>query len=245
MPAVALFVTCLVDTVCPDSGVAAVRLLEAAGCDVAFPEAQTCCGQPAVNTGEPEAAEALARHFVEVFEGYGAVVSPSGSCAAMVHHWYPQLLQGRWAERAAAVAERTFELGAFLVGELDRVDLGARVDATVSLHDACHGMRLLGLGTAPRRLLEAAGARVVEMEDPDLCCGFGGTFAAKHPEISGPMGDEKLRRAAATEADLLVSGDAGCILHLEGRRRRTRDGPPVVHYAELLAAGLPGGGLPA
>src|SRR5437016_9090449 len=136
---VALFVNCLVDQLAPEAGVAAVRLLEAAGCKVAFPEAQSCCGQPALNTGEPEAAAVLARHLVEVFEPYDTVVSPSGSCAATIRHWYPQLLEGPWRARAEAVAARTHELSAYLVEVLGRTDLGARVDGSVTVHDACHG----------------------------------------------------------------------------------------------------------
>lgn len=241
MPRVALFVTCLVDNLAPDTGVATVELLEAAGCEVDVPAAQSCCGQPAVNTGEPEAAETLARRFVETFEAHDAVVSPSGSCVAMVHHWYPELLGGRWHERALALRERTHELSAYLVDVLGRAELGARVHSSVTLHDACHGLRVLGLRDAGRTLLEHAGARIVEMRDAEVCCGFGGTFAERHAEISAPMADEKLERAAATGADYVVTGDPGCILHLEGRRRRTATGPPVVHLAELLATGLGAG----
>jgi L-lactate dehydrogenase complex protein LldE len=236
---VALFVTCVVDNVFPQTGVAAVQLLEAAGCEVVFPEAQSCCGQPAANSGEPEAAAVLARHFVEVFEPFDAVVSPSGSCAAMVHHWYPRLLTSDWRARAVALAARTFELSQYLADELGRVELGARVDGRVTLHDACHMLRNLGVKTAPRRLLEAAHATLVEMEEPETCCGFGGTFAAKHGEISGPLADDKLRHAVATGADYLVSCDQACLMHLEGRRRRTGVGPRPVHLADLLAAGLP------
>lgn len=239
MPRVALFATCVVDNVSPGIGVAAVKLLEAAGCTVSFPEAQSCCGQPAINTGEPEAAARLARHFVETFEPYDAVVSPSGSCAAMVHHWHPRLLDGEWSRRAEVVVGRVHELGDYLTRTLETDDLGARLDATVTVHDACHGLRILGLKTAPRRLLEAAGCRIEEMREPEICCGFGGTFAEKHAEISGPMADTKLSQAGGTDADFLVSGDAGCLMHLEGRRRRTGVGPPAVHYAELLARGLP------
>lgn len=235
---VAVFATCLVDNLCPGVAVAAVRLLEAAGCTVVFPEAQSCCGQPAMNTGEPEAAATLARHFVETFEPYDAIVSPSGSCTAMVHHWYPQLLDGSWRSRAEAVATRTHELATYLVDVLGRDDLGARVGASVTVHDACHGLRVLGLKAAPRRLLEAAGAEVVEMAEPEICCGFGGTFAEKHPEMSAPMADDKLSQAAATGADYLVAGDAGCVLHLAGRRRRSEVGPEPIHYAEVLARGL-------
>jgi L-lactate dehydrogenase complex protein LldE len=242
-PEVAFFVTCLVDQLAPDAGVAGVRLLEAAGCRVAFPEAQSCCGQPALNTGEPEAAAILARHFVEVFEPYDVVVTPSGSCAAMVHHWYSRILDRGWAERAEAVARRTFELTSYLVDHLDaagRLAEAAPLDpsTTVTVHDACHGLRVLGLKTSGRRLLEAAGATVVEMAEPEQCCGFGGTFAAKHGEISAPMADDKLAQAAATGADFLAACDSGCLLHLAGRRRRTGQGPEPVHVAELLGRAL-------
>jgi L-lactate dehydrogenase complex protein LldE len=240
---VALFVTCLVDQLAPEAGVAAVRLLEAAGCRVVFPPAQSCCGQPALNTGEPEAAAVLARHFVEVFEPYESVVTPSGSCAAMVHHWYPRMLDGEWAERAEAVAGRTYELTSFLVDRLGATEEVARAapldpSVTVTVHDACHGLRVLGLKTSGRELLEAAGATVVEMAEPEQCCGFGGTFAAKHGEISAPMADDKLAQAAATGADYLAACDSGCLLHLAGRRRRTGQGPEPVHVAELLARAL-------
>lgn len=240
-PTVALFATCLVDNLAPNAGVATVRLLEAAGCRVEFPESQTCCGQPAMNTGEPEAAATLARHLVDVFAPYDAVVSPSGSCVAMVHHWYPRLLADEassLANRAAEVVARTHEISSYLVDVLGQVDLGARIDARVTVHDACHGLRVLGLKSAPRRLLEAAGAEVVEMGEPEVCCGFGGTFAEKHAEMSAPMADDKLAQAASTGADWLVAGDSGCLLHLEGRRRRTGSGPPAIHFAELLARGL-------
>lgn len=239
MPRVALFVTCVVDQLAPETGVAAVRLLEAAGCTVAFPDAQTCCGQPAVTAGEPEAAARLACHFLDVFELFDAVVTPSGSCAAMVHHWYERLVEARDRERARALAGRTHELAQYLVVVLGRPDLGARVDARVTVHDACHGLRNLGVRDAPRRLLDAAGATVVEMVEPETCCGFGGTFAVEHGEIAAPLADDKLGHAAATGVDYLVSGDAACLLHLEARRRRTGVGPQPIHLASLLASGLP------
>ena len=240
MPTVALFVTCVVDVITPDVGIGAVRLLEAAGDTVEFPRAQTCCGQPACNAGEPEAATRLARHFLDVFEPYEVVVAPSGSCVAMVHHWYERLLTGRDAERARALAAKTYELTSYLADERGMVDLGARVDARVTVHDACHGLRNLGVRDAPRRLLEAAGATIVELEEPETCCGFGGTFSVKHGEIAAPLADDKLAHAAATGARWLVSGDAACVLHLEGRRRRTGVGPEPVHVARLLADGLQG-----
>jgi L-lactate dehydrogenase complex protein LldE len=237
-PTVALFVTCVVDQVTPDVGVAAVRLLEAAGVRVEFPEAQTCCGQPAVGAGEPEAAARVARHFLDVFAGYDAVVAPSGSCAAMVHHWYARLLPED--RRVGGLADRTFELTSYLVDELGVTDVGARLDTSVTVHDACHGLRHLGVRDAPRTLLTTAGARVVEMDEPDTCCGFGGSFSLSHPEIATPLADDKLRRASGTEARWLASGDTACLLHLDGRRRRVGGrGPEPVHVASLLASGLP------
>lgn len=238
-PVVSLFVTCVVDQVMPETGVAAVRLLEAAGCTVEFPAAQSCCGQPALSAGEPQAAAVLARHLLETFEHADAIVVPSGSCAAMVHHWYDRLVAPEDRGRAAAIARKTYELGQYLVDVLGRVDLGSRVDASVTVHDACHGLRNLGVKDAPRRLLEAAGATVVEMVEPETCCGFGGTFAVKHGAVSTPLADDKLAHAAGTGVDYLVSGDGACLSHLEGRRRRTGVGPEPVHYAVLLASGLP------
>jgi L-lactate dehydrogenase complex protein LldE len=237
MPRVALFVTCVADQLFPDTGVAAVRLLEAAGVTVEFPEAQTCCGQPALAAGEPEAAAALARHWLDVFGGYDAVVAPSGSCAAMVHHWYSRLVPDRHGD-AELLADRTYELTQYLVDVLGTTDVGARLDATVTVHDACHGLRNLGVADAPRALLRGAGATIVEMPEAQTCCGFGGVFAAEHGEIAAPLADDKLAHAATTGAQWLVSGDAACLMHLEGRRRRTHTGPRPVHVAELLASGL-------
>ena len=238
MPRVALFVTCLVDQVFPEVGRAAVALLEAAGAAVEFPAAQTCCGQPALSAGEPAAAARLAAHFLDTFEPYDAVVAPSGSCAGMVRHWYSRL-PGIDPVRAEAVAARTFELSEYLVDRLGRTDLGARVDATVTVHDACHGLRSLGLRGQVRTLLTAAGARIEEMREPETCCGFGGVFAATHGEISTPLADRKLLDASGTGATRVVAGDIACLMHLDGRRRRTHVGPEPAHYAVVLAEGLP------
>ncbi len=238
MPPVALFVTCVIDLVTPDTGFAAARVLEAAGCEVEFPAAQTCCGQPAVSAGEPEAAARLARHFVTVFEPFEAVVAPSGSCAAMVRHWYPELLDGAWRDRAEAVAGRTYELSQYLVDVLGRTDLGVHLDQTVTVHDACHMLRTLGVRAAPRTLLAAAGAAVVEMVEAETCCGFGGTFGVEHGVLSGALADDKLGHAAGTGAACLVACDQACLLHLEGRRRRSTAGPAPTHLADLLAGGL-------
>src|SRR4051794_16724493 len=238
MPTVALFVTCVVDQLAPDVGVSTVKLLEAAGCDVEFPEGQTCCGQPACNAGEPEAAARLAKHFLDVFEPFDAVVAPSGSCVAMVRHWYPRLVEPSDVARAEAVAARTYDLPTFLVDHCAGPDIGARVDAAVTVHDACHGLRTLGVKDAPRALLAAAGAEILEMVEPETCCGFGGTFSIDHREIAAPLADDKLAHADATSARWLVSGDSACLLHLDGRRQRTGVGPEPVHLATLLASGL-------
>lgn len=238
MPKVALFVTCVVDLVTPDTGLAAVRVLEAAGVEVVFPPAQTCCGQPAVTAGEPEAAARLARHFVKVFEPFDAVVAPSGSCVAMVHHWYPQLLEGSWRRRAEQVAARTYELSQYVVEVLGRTDLGVNLDVTVTVHDACHGLRHLGVRDAPRALLEAGGVTVLEMDESETCCGFGGSFGVGHGVLAGALADDKLGHADATGASCVVACDQACLLHLEGRRRRTGAGPVPTHLADLLAGGL-------
>jgi len=192
-----------------------------------------------VTAGEPEAARRLARHFVNVFEPFDAVVSPSGSCAAMIRHWYPQLLDGTWRRRAEAVADRTYELSQYLVDVLGRTDLGAHLDVTVTVHDACHMLRHLGVRDAPRALLDAAGATVVEMNESETCCGFGGSFGVGHGVLAGALADDKLGHAAATGASCVVACDQACLLHLEGRRRRGTAGPAPTHLADLLAAGLP------
>jgi L-lactate dehydrogenase complex protein LldE len=243
MPKVALFVTCVADQVFPEAAAATVRVLEAAGVDVVFPEEQTCCGQPALTAGEPAAAARLARHHLDVFDSadFDAIVAPSGSCTAMVCHDYPELLAGGGGARARAVAARTYELTQYLVDVLGVVDIGARLDASVTVHDACHGLRKLRLGSQMRRLLEAAGATVVEMSEAETCCGFGGVFSFGFPEVSTRLADAKLGHAASTRARYLVSGDLACLMHLAGRQ--TLVGPPTspqpIHVAELLASGLP------
>src|SRR4051812_38004916 len=245
VPKVALFVTCVADQVFPDTAAATVRVLEAAGVEVMFPTAQTCCGQPAITAGEPAAAARLAQHHLDVFGALDdgdidAIVAPSGSCTAMVCHHYPALLTERRPE-AEALAARTFELTQYLVDVLGVVDIGARLDTTVTVHDACHGLRNLKLGNETRLLLEAAGATLVEMTEPDTCCGFGGVFSFGFPEVSTRLADSKLGHAATTSAEYLVSGDLACLMHIDGRRRKVGlpTGPRPVHIADLLASGLP------
>jgi len=239
VPTVALFVTCVADQCFPDTAMATVRVLEAAGAHVVFPSQQTCCGQPAITAGEPEAATRLARHHLDVFAGYDAIVAPSGSCAAMVRHHYGKLLPDRRAE-VDALAARTFELTQYLGDVLGVDDIGARLDGkTVTVHDACHGLRNLGLGSSLRALLTAAGASIVEMTEPDTCCGFGGVFALTYPEVSTQLADAKLAHGTETGADYLVSTDLACLMHLDGRRERaSAGGPTPVHVADLLASGL-------
>ena len=236
---VALFVTCLVDLMRPRIGFAALQLLEAAGCTVEVPRLQTCCGQPAYNSGDRANALALARKFLDDFEGYDYVVAPSGSCAGQVRTHFPELFAAHPAERARseALAARTFELTDFLVNvaKLERVP-GA-FDGTVTYHDACSGLRELGVKRQPRALLaRVAGLQLKEMPECESCCGFGGTFAVKYGDISTAIADRKCDHIAATGAQAVVLGDLGCMLNIEGRLRRRGDHTTrVLHVAEVLA----------
>ena len=242
---VGLFVTCLVDLYRPSTGFAAVRLLEAAGCEVDVPAGQTCCGQPAFNNGDAETTRAIARSIIERFEGFDYLVAPSGSCAGMIRCHLPELFAGdpRWRERAERVAARTFELTSFLVDvcgapAVERVK-GAGAPSgvhRVTYHDSCSGLRELGVREQPRRLLaEVAGLDLVEMTDADVCCGFGGTFCVKYPGISGRMVSEKVENIAGTGADAVLAGDLGCLLNIAGRMGREGRPGRVFHVAEVLA----------
>jgi L-lactate dehydrogenase complex protein LldE len=238
---VALFATCLGDQLFPDAVVAGVRLLRSLGVDVEFPEAQTCCGQPAFNAGHHAEARAVAAHQLRVFDGFDHVVLPSGSCGAMVVEHYPYLFAEGSAEAEAArrLAARTSELTTFVVDVLGVDDVGADLRGMrVSVHDNCHAMRGLGVGAAPRRLLASAGAEVVEAEGHDVCCGFGGLFAVKMPEISAAMARAKHGGILATRADVLTSTDAGCLMQLAGSLSRAGAGVRVTHVAELLWEGV-------
>ena len=234
---IAVFVTCLVDQCLPEVGVAAVRLLRRAGFHVAFPKAQTCCGQPFYNSGFRSQAAALARRTIELLEPYPAVVLPSGSCTAMIRLEYPHLLaeDAIWRARAQAVAAKTFELSEFLAEQWPGLTAraGGQTDpaATLTYHDSCHMCRLLGLRQQPRQLLRAAGYTWQEMTESDRCCGFGGLFSLRMPEVSNAMTAEKLRQADATGAACLVTADPGCLLQLRGL---AADGVRVEHLATLL-----------
>ncbi|MFE2874458.1 (Fe-S)-binding protein [Streptomyces roseus] len=241
----ALFVTCVNDALYPRTGIAVVRLLERLGVGVDFPAAQSCCGQPQYNTGYRRESEPLLRRTAEAFAGYPYVVTPSGSCAAMVRTHYPRI--GRAAEREgrgtglSALAEefvpRVYELTEFLVDVLGVTDVGAYFPHTVTYHPSCHGLRGLGLGERPRRLLRAVkGLDLVELPDAEECCGFGGTFAVKNPDVSVAIGTDKTGNALGTGADVLCGADNSCLAHLDGILRRRGEAVRTLHLAEILAS---------
>jgi len=235
---VALLVTCLVDLFRPSVGFAAVALLEAAGCTVEVPRAQTCCGQPAYNSGDRGDAKAIARQVIAAFAGYDYVVAPSGSCAGMVRVHYPELFADEPAMlgEAQALAARTWELVSFLVDVRGMSRVAARWEKSATYHDACSGLRELGIRAQPRLLLASvAGLRLCELPGAEVCCGFGGTFCVKYPEISDKMVTDKAVEIAATGTDAVLAGDLGCLLNIAGKL--TRLGRPVEarHIAEVLA----------
>ncbi len=234
---VALFVTCLVDLLYPEVGESTVALLRDAGVDVDFPESQTCCGQPPYNSGFHEEAQRMARTLLDAFDGAEAVVSPSGSCTAMVRSFYPHLFHGTPDEqRANALAGKTYELSEYLVDVLGVGRIEGSFDARVTYHDSCHGLRELGLTGQGRRLLSGIeGLELIEMARPEACCGFGGTFSVRLPEMATAMADDKLDQAAATEATVMVAGDSGCLMHLAGRLSRLGRQMRPMHLAVLLA----------
>ncbi|MEU9372712.1 (Fe-S)-binding protein [Streptomyces sp. NPDC048255] len=243
---VALFVTCVNDALYPGTGIAVVRLLERLGVEVDFPSAQSCCGQPQYNTGYRRESEPLVLRTARAFAGYRYVVTPSGSCAAMVREHYPRIGRkaaeegGRGtalAEAADSLAPRVYELTEFLTDVLQVTDVGAYFPHTVTYHPSCHGLRGLGLGDRPRRLLAAVkGLDLVELPGAEECCGFGGTFAVKNPDVSTAMGTDKITNARATGADVLCGADNSCLAHLDGILRRTGTPLRALHLAEILAA---------
>ncbi|MEJ5211876.1 MAG: (Fe-S)-binding protein [Burkholderiales bacterium] len=236
---VGLFVTCLVDLMRPSVGFAALRLLEAAGCQVVVPPGQTCCGQPGYNSGDYEAARRLALRWAEDFADCDYVVAPSGSCAGMMRVHYPRLFPPGSADgaRVADLAARTWELTAFLVEVLHFDQPPGRWRGTITYHDSCSGLRELGVKAQPRSLLARLPGLVLrEMENCETCCGFGGTFSVKFGEISARMAENKCAAIQASGADAVVGGDLGCLLNIEGRLRRRGDsGTQVLHVAEVLA----------
>jgi len=238
---VALFVTCLADTLFPDVGRATVRLLERLGHQVEFPPAQTCCGQMHVNTGYLRDALPLVRHYAEVFAGYEAVVVPSGSCTGSVRHQHAMVARrygdDDLARRAEDIASRTFELSEFLVDVLGREDVGAYYPHRVTYHPTCHSLRLLRVGDRPLRLLRhVEGLDLVDLPEAEVCCGFGGTFAVKNADVSTAMLADKMRSVLATRAEVCTAGDSSCLMHIGGGLSRLNAGTRTVHLAEILAS---------
>jgi len=234
---VGLFVTCLVDLIRPSIGFAAAKLLEDAGCIVEVPR-QACCGQPAFNSGDRATAREIAEQVVAAFEPFDYVVAPSGSCAGMLKVHYPELFHGdpNWLPRADAFAAKTFELVSFLVDVLKVESIRARFPATVTYHDSCSGLRELGVKAQPRRLLSGVeGVTLAEMQGADVCCGFGGTFCVKYPDISDAIVAKKADRIVATGADTLLAGDLGCLMNMAGKLQRAGRPVRARHVAEVLA----------
>jgi L-lactate dehydrogenase complex protein LldE len=230
MTRVSIFVTCVVDQVFPRVGLAMAEVLERAGCEVEFREAQTCCGQPAFNSGYRDEALRVARHFLKVFEGAEYIVTPSGSCTSMIAHHYEELFPGHHETRV-------WEFSKFLVDVLHVENVGAKLNRVVTYHDSCHALRELKIKDAPRRLLKNVdGLRLTEMDAAEECCGFGGTFSVKFPEVSGAMARSKIDSIVRTGADTVVSIDSSCLMQLQGALRRAGSSIETLHLAEVLAA---------
>jgi len=243
----ALFVTCLIDMFRPSAGFAAVKLLEEAGCDVPVPASQTCCGQPAFNSGDRKAAKEIAQQVIAAFEHYSYIVVPSGSCAGMLCKHYPELFDAEtepsWHARASAFAARVFELTAFLSDKLGVDFTGRSYPYRVTYHDSCSSIREMGVAAQPRKLLQSLdGIAFAEMSDREVCCGFGGTFSIKYPDISNAMVTQKAERVAETKAEVLTGADLGCLMNIAGKLARQGKAVEVRHIAEILAGetGEPG-----
>lgn len=237
-PRVGLFVTCLVDLYRPSVGFAAVELLQRAGCRVTVPRAQTCCGQPAFNSGDDKHARQLALQVLDAFEEFDYVVGPSGSCLGTIRCHYPEMFANddQLLPRFEALSAKSYELVSFLVDVLGVDTVEAVFDHHVTYHDSCSALRELGIKEQPRKLLgKVAGLQLTEMQGTDICCGFGGTFCVKYPEISGRMAADKVAAVEASGADILLSGDLGCLLNLAGKIRREGKPTRVYHVAEVLA----------
>jgi L-lactate dehydrogenase complex protein LldE len=235
---VGVFVTCLVDLMRPNVGFAAVRLLEDAGCEVEVPELQTCCGQPAYNSGDFGSTQSIARQVIAAFEDYDYLVAPSGSCAGMIKEHYPALFatDAGWRNRAERLAERSHELVSFLHDVLGIDTLDADYRGSATYHDSCSGLRELGIHEQPRALLaKVTGLELREMSDSNVCCGFGGTFCVKYPKISEHLVSDKVSNIAETGAEMLLGGDLGCLLNIAGRIKREDGATKVFHVAEVLA----------
>jgi L-lactate dehydrogenase complex protein LldE len=239
---IALFVTCLTDTLFPEAGQAVVRLLGRLGHEVVFPEGQTCCGQMHLNTGYQAQALPLVRGFAEAFGGYEAIVTPSASCAAMVHEYHPRLA-AQSGDRGLVrtidtLVPRVHELSVLLTDVLGVTDVGASFPRRVTYHPSCHSLRLLKIGDRPLRLLRAVrGLDLAELPDASVCCGFGGTFSVKNPDVSAAMAADKCAAVASTRADVLCAVDSSCLMHIGATLRRRNESVTTMHLAEILAAG--------
>jgi L-lactate dehydrogenase complex protein LldE len=237
-PKVGLFVTCLADLIRPRAAFAALTLLRRAGCEVEAPAQQTCCGQPAYNSGDRGDAERIARNVITTFDGYDYVVAPSGSCMGMIKLHYPELFADdpAWRDRAEALAARGFELTSFLVDVLGYRPQGIALAARATYHDTCSGLRELGVLRQPRALLaDVKGLELTPLPDGEACCGFGGTFCVKYPAISNAIVDEKAGHIEATKADLLLGGDLGCLMNMAGKLHRRGSRIRAFHVAEIIA----------
>ncbi|MDP3527261.1 MAG: (Fe-S)-binding protein [Hoeflea sp.] len=237
-PRVGLFATCLVDLFRPSVGFASAKLLQDAGCEVHVPVAQTCCGQPAYNSGDRADTRAIAEQVIEAFEGFDFVVAPSGSCASMLKKHYPGLFAGdaAWEGRAQRFSDKCHELVSFLTDVMMVRDTGASLDAKITYHDSCSGLRELGIKEQPRKLLaNVRGLELQEMKDSDVCCGFGGTFCIKYSDISNAIVTKKVGNIDASGADMLLAGDVGCLMNMAGKLKRQGSSVEVRHVAEVLA----------
>ena len=238
---VSLFITCLSDVFFPQVGKSVVEIMEQCGVEVDFPEGQTCCGQPAYNSGYQKEAKAAAKQMIQAFEHSEYIVTPSGSCASMVHHYYKELFKDEheWYEKAVHFANRTYELTDFLMNVLGKRDLDCKLDRTAVFHQSCHMSRGLGIKDEPLELLsQVKGLDVKQLRYCQDCCGFGGTFAVKMSSISETMVDEKIKYIEEAEADLLIGADMGCLMNIGGRLSRKNKEIQVLHIAEVLAKGL-------
>ena len=234
-----LFIQCLVDTIYPEVGEAMVEILRKQGVTLNCPTNQTCCGQPAFNSGYRREARAAARHFIQVFDSAEIIICPSGSCVNMVRHHYPQLFQAepRWLQRAQALAARTYEFTEYLVDVLGVEDVGARYRGRVTYHDSCHLLRGIGVKEQPRALLrQVEGAEFIEMERSDQCCGFGGSFSVKYADISTAMVSEKVGFIVESGADTVVGCDMGCLMNIQGMLSRMGSAVKVMHIAQILGS---------
>jgi L-lactate dehydrogenase complex protein LldE len=234
---ISLFIPCFVDQFYPNAGISMVRILEKLGHEVDYPEGQTCCGQPPFNSGYWEEAKGTAAHMLRVFRDADVIVSASGSCGAMFKVFYPELFAGQKLEaEARRLSSKVFEFSSFLVNKLGVTDVGACFEGKATFHDGCHGLRELGIKHEPRELLrKVRGLELIEMKEAETCCGFGGTFSVKFPEISTAMGEVKCASILETGAEIVISNDSSCLMHISGILQRIKKPVRCMHLAEVLA----------